>query len=101
MNPFFQSIAGSIVRWGLGLFAGWLLSRGVQLDAATITALTTAIVALAWSLWRKYVDRQIQVTTQIMPKGVTEREVEAHIASGAPIPSVLTPKDAVPVAIPT
>lgn len=104
MNPMVQQALVSVVRWGLTFGAGILVQHGIWTapDATQyVTAASLAIVALLWSLWDKYKSRQKLVTALVLPKGATEIEVEGTIAAGAPIPSVLTPKDVVPVSVPS
>jgi len=53
MNP---SIISSIVRHLLGIGSGWLLAKGIDLDAGTVETIAGAIgslVAVGWSIWSK------------------------------------------------
>jgi hypothetical protein len=53
MNP---SIISSIVRHLLGIASGWLLAKGIELDAGAIETIAGALGslgALGWSLWSK------------------------------------------------
>lgn len=50
------SIASSIVRHILGIASGWLLAKGIELDAGTIETIAGALGSLGavgWSLWSK------------------------------------------------
>lgn len=101
MNPLLQEALASILRWGLALFAGYLVKAGIwsSTDAQTyVGAGALAILALAWSLWQKYGSRLKLVTAMAAPRPVTEHQVEAMIANPAITnPSVNTGKDTVPV----
>ena len=99
MNPILQSAIGSILRWALALLAGYIVKKGIwtEGDATTyVSAGTLALLALGWSLWQKYTARSKTLTALMMPAGSTEDELKAHIASGAPTPSVLTPSNTAP-----
>ena len=53
MNP---SIIASIVRHLLGIASGWLLAKGIELDAGTIETIAGALGSLGavgWSLSSK------------------------------------------------
>jgi hypothetical protein len=55
MNP---SLIASIVRHLLGIGSGWLLAKGIDLDAGTVETIAGAIgslVAVGWSIWSKRV----------------------------------------------
>lgn len=46
----------SVFRHLLGILSGWLLAKGISLDAGTIETLSGALGSLAaigWSLWSK------------------------------------------------
>ena len=50
------SIISSIVRHLLGIGSGWLLAKGIELDAGAIETIAGALGslgALGWSLWSK------------------------------------------------
>lgn len=102
MNPMILEIIGSFVRWVLTIVGGWLVTKGVWTQEQAdqyITFLTAGIAlslcTLAWSLWKQYKSRRLQVTAQAMPAHQTERDVKAVVASGQ-APSVFTAADAVP-----
>jgi len=99
MNPILQSAIGSILRWALAIIAGYIVKKGIwtATDATTyIEAGTMALLALGWSLWEKYSKRSKLLTALMLPAGSTENDVNAHLASGAGTPSVLTPPDTAP-----
>jgi hypothetical protein len=57
MNP---SIIASIVRHLLGIASGWLLAKGIELDAGAIETIAGALGslgALGWSIWSKRADK--------------------------------------------
>ncbi len=104
MNPLALAALGSILRWGLGLVAGFFVSKGVwsDADAATyVTAIVTGILTLGWSLWNKYKDRIHVLTALTLPEGSTENELKAQVKAGA-TPPVSTAPDTIPIAkVPT
>lgn len=51
MNSQLTSIVGSLVRHGIGLFAGKLLLTGDQIEV--VTGAVTAIIVVGWSIWQK------------------------------------------------
>jgi len=57
MPTFLSSAFGSLIRWGLTLLLGGLVTHGiwtqVQFDNLA-TGLVGALLVLAWSLWQKY-----------------------------------------------
>lgn len=99
MNPILQSALGSILRWALAIAAGYLVKAGIwdANDAETYVATAAlALLALGWSWWQKYHDRIKLLTALTMKPGATENDVIAHIASGAPTPTVSTPPNTIP-----
>jgi len=51
-----SSVLSSIVRHALGIASGWLLAKGIELDAGTIEIIAGALGSLGavgWSLWSK------------------------------------------------
>lgn len=99
MNPILQAALGSILRAGLGILAGYLVKAGIWSagDAeGYVAAAALAILVFGWSMWVKYKDRVKFLTALTMPANTTENTVNAHIASGAATPSVLTPADTAP-----
>ncbi len=99
MNPILQSALLSLVRWALAIAAGFLVKAGIwdASDAETyVAAGALALLALGWSLWLKYRDRVKLLTALTMTPGATENDVIAHIASGAPTPTVSTPPNTIP-----
>lgn len=101
MPPFIQQILGTLVRHLIGLLAGVLAARGIVIsdDQTTqlVTAITTVLVPIGWSIWKSFRGRQKLLTAAASPRVLTEHEVEALVANpNVPTPSVLTPKSEVP-----
>lgn len=98
MNPILQAALGSILRWALAIGAGYLVKAGIWTgsDAETyVTAATLGALGLIWSLWQNKRGR-VKLLTALHWAGVTEQDVKAHIATGAPTPPVSTPITQVP-----
>lgn len=101
MNPMAAAALGSVARFGLALAAGYLVRAGIWTDAnATlyVEAATLGLISLGWSQWQKYHGRRKLVVALTLPP-TTEKHVELTIASGVPLPSVLTPVDVVPMPV--
>jgi hypothetical protein len=84
MSPVLVSALGSIIRWALGLAAGYLVKAGVWAapDAETyVAAATLAVLALGWSLWEKSKARQKIAVALSLPAGSTPEDVKAVIAN--------------------
>lgn len=98
MNPMLQEALGSIIRSGLMIFAGYLVTSGIWTpEAATtyVAGATVAILTLAWSVWQKYKSRIKLVTALASNQSMSEEKLEARIANvGAA--SVTTDKSAIP-----
>jgi hypothetical protein len=50
------SVISSIVRHLLGIAGGWLLAKGVALDAGTVETIAGSVgslLAVGWSIWSK------------------------------------------------
>jgi len=50
------SVVASIVRHLLGIASGWLLAKGIDLDATSIETISGglgSLLAVAWSIWAK------------------------------------------------
>jgi hypothetical protein len=102
MNPILSSALGSVIRWLLMLGVPVLVKYGIWSDSDAskyVDAAVIAALALGWSLWEKYKSR-VKFLTALMPIAAggpaTEADVNAHIASGAPTPSLTTPVNTVP-----
>lgn len=98
MNPILQSALGSILRWGLAIFAGYLVKAGTweATEAETyVGAAALALLALGWSLWQKYHARIKLLVALTLPHGSTEKDVNAKVAIGH-FPSVMTTADTAP-----
>ncbi len=99
MNPLAVEAIGSVMRAGLNIAAGILVTHGIwtQGDAEKyVGALVLALISLGWSLWQKFGMRSKLVTAMAMKAGVSENQVQAAIDH----PNVVTPpvtlaKDAV------
>ena len=100
MNPILQSAIGSILRYLLMILATYLVKHGIWTASAAegyVEAAVVALLALGWSWWKIHDNRVKLLTALSLPVGATENELKAHIASGAPVPSVLTPPNSVPI----
>lgn len=99
MNPLLTSALTSALRWALAILAGYLVKHGIfsdDLAERCIEAGIPALLALGWSLWEKSNARKKVLTALMMPIGSTENDLKAHIASGAPTPTVFTPPSTAP-----
>lgn len=50
----------AVTRHILGIAAGWLLAKGIELDSTSIETISGAVgglVAVGWSLWSKRGDK--------------------------------------------
>jgi hypothetical protein len=93
-----SSAIGSLLRYGLMILATYLVKHGVWTQSAAegyVEAAVTALLALGWSWWKIHGNR-VKFLVALMPGPHTEDEVNAHIAAGLPVPSVLTPSNTVP-----
>ena len=102
MNPMVEEALGSIIRSVLKIGAGYLVARGVWTPEAAgvyVSAAALAAVGFGWSYWTTYASRKKLVTALASPLRQSETEVERIIASGMPVPSVLTPAAVVPTAL--
>jgi hypothetical protein len=100
MNPLYAAAVGSILRWALALGAGLLVEHGIwtQADATLyVTAGAFALVSLGWSQYQKFIARQKIVTAVSLVPGLTELQLEAHIATVPQLPSARTAVNVVPV----
>ena len=66
-----------------------------------VEAAVAGLLALGWSWWKIHGNRVKLLTALALPDGATENDLNAHMASGATAPSVLTPPNTVPVSVPT
>lgn len=101
MNPFIKQVITAAVRWAVGLACGYLAAHaGITLSedqiGKIVAYLVPAVAMLAWSLWEKFHHEQVIATAQVMPAGSTRQEIETAVKAGE-APSVLTPKDRVPL----
>lgn len=98
MPPLVAEALGSLIRAGLGVLTGALVTRGLwtQEAAATyVAALTVFLLSYGWSIWQKVLARQKFLTALALPKGSTEVQVNQKVADGA-APPVTTPPDKPP-----
>jgi hypothetical protein len=99
LNPLLQQSLFSILRFVLAIGAGYLVRKGIWEASAAQTyveAAALAILSLAWSqrtVWMNYVRQLVALT---LHKGSTMDDVQAHIASGITLPSVMTPTNTAP-----
>jgi len=99
MNPILQAALGSIARWALAIFAGWLVKAGIWTESEAtsyIAAGALAIVALGWSFYQKYKSRITFLSALTLPEGATENQAKKVVENGE-APSVLTKADDKPV----
>lgn len=100
--PFIQQIIGALVRLLVVWFGGFLAAKaGITLTESQITDLvlwlTPMVLILAWSIWQKFNGEQQLVTAQATA-GMSREDVDAKVKDPAvPTPSVLTPKDEIPL----
>ena len=100
MNPLLVEALGSIVRAGLNIVAGYLVTAGIWTSGDAekyVAAAALAVISIGWSVWQKYGMRGKLVTALALPSGVTENE--AHRVwkdEGVKTPPVTLPKDEPP-----
>lgn len=74
-----QKIIGSVIRHGLTLLGGYLVTSG-WIDGSdwekTAAGLATTLAALVWSLWQKRQQEKVIKTALSMPKGTTREHLE-------------------------
>lgn len=78
--------------------ATFLVKKGIWTGAAAegyVEAAVVALLAFGWTVWNHYKNR-IKFLTALMPGPQTEDEVNAHIKSGAPTPTISTPPNTIP-----
>src|SRR5580704_15403585 len=100
MPPILYDYLFGIIRAVLAGLLGTLVAKGWATQDTTtqvITWLAGITVIALWSIWQKYGAKLLQVTAQTMPAGVSQAAVQAKINSGAPLPSVMTGANTVPV----
>jgi hypothetical protein len=94
---------GSIVRAGLQMLAGYLVSAGIWTgsEAKTyVAAAALALISIGWSLWQKYGMRMKLVTALATPMGRSEATVARMVANPAlQKPPVSLAKTAVPAPV--
>lgn len=106
MPSIYLDLAGALVRGLLQMLFGMLIAHGLLTPAQSgelvldlapkLMGVLGILATLAWSGWRKWSAKRLQLVGRAMPSGSTEAAAQAYIASGAPVPSVLTPPDVSP-----
>lgn len=97
---FWQQVIGALVRGALFILSGWLKAHGGpsftdnQLAKAVAEA-TPVAVAITWSIYQKYKQRQKQLTAGALSQPASEAHVDMLVASGR-APSVMTQKHETP-----
>lgn len=100
MNPFIQQVIGTFLRTFLVWLSGWLVAHNLQGFSDTqitsiIAYLAPMVVALAWSLFQKWVGRKKLLTALGSPIKMSEQQLERVVSTGG-TPSVTTAKTEVP-----
>ena len=104
MNPMLQSFLASLLRYALMLLVPYFVKHGIFTESVAekyVEAAVAGLLALGWSWWKIHGNRVKLLTALALPDGATENDLNAHMASGATAPSVLTPPNVVPVSVPT
>ena len=99
MNPLYQAIVGSILRFILAYCAGYLVKHGLLESTDVkhwVAGISMGLLAIGWSLWQKYHSRVKVVTALAMPAGSTENDLNTQIITKA-TPSISTPENQTPV----
>jgi hypothetical protein len=107
MPPFVKDVVGGLLRTLLaGLMStavAWLAKRGFAIEATQAEQIVSWAVGLlliaGWSTWTKFRTHQVTATMGAAAN-LTVAQVEGQVKAGL-APSVLTPKDEVPVVPPT
>lgn len=105
MDPLVVEFLGVIGRWLLTSIGSYLVAHHV-LNASQseqyVTAFTHDLVlalpmigGLLWGLWTRYHGR-VKLLTALSKGPTTEDAINAIIKSGAPTPTVMTPKSTIP-----
>lgn len=79
---FLKALAGSVARWALASFAGYLVSKGVitgEQAETLILAAGVGLFALAWAVAHKYRVRERIQTALALPANSTERDLERAV----------------------
>jgi hypothetical protein len=107
MPSLYLELATTLVQGVLMVVFGYLTRRGWitaeqagQLSAhlvLPIVGVLGGLCTLAWMAWERLIAKRRQLVAQIMPAHSTEAAVNFHIASGQPVPSVLTPPTMIPI----
>ena len=107
MPSLYLDLVGALVRGLLQVLLGGLIAHHyLTVDQAgqLVSSLVVPIVGvlgvvatLVWSWWKTWSQKRLQLVAQTMPAGSTEAAVKRQIASGAPVPSVLTSPTSIPI----
>jgi len=94
MNPMYQKIAFSFIRYALAVTGyGGLVSDDGLMEA--IGAAATLVLAV-WSVYKNFKERQVLVTA-LQGAALSENDVKLLVKDPAVVtPSVTVPKDMVP-----
>jgi uncharacterized membrane protein YjjB (DUF3815 family) len=104
MNPMFAAALGSILRWGLSILAGYLVSRGIWSDSEAgiyVGAAAIALTSLLWSVIEKYLSRVKLVTALATPGVMSEKALEQVVKNEDRRPPVTLDKDRTPYPVGT
>ena len=102
LSPAAQMFWGSIIRHLLSFVGGVLVAHGyvTQTGASAYTEELVGVIingaVLVWSNRTAYWQQIKLLVALMLPKGSTQNDVTAHIASGAVLPVVTTPPDTAP-----
>lgn len=80
MDPLVQNLIGTVVRWALGLLAGWLIGAGL-LPAGSqtewVAGLSSAVIVIIWSAYQKYASAKLLTAALNLPAGSSVAEAKA------------------------
>ena len=100
-SPIFKDQLYGWIRAALATAGGMLVQHGYVTSGAIspelLSGLAMVLVTCALSAVSKFTARQKFVVAQVSPPGISEAAIDVKVASGKPIPSVLTPVDQTPV----
>ena len=100
-SPIFKDQLYGWVRAALATAGGMLVQHGYVTSGAIspelLSGLAMVLVTCALSAASKFTARQKLAVAQVSPPGISEAAIDATMASGRPIPSVMTPADQTPV----
>ena len=101
MNPLYSELLQALGRWAISMVIAVLVTHHIITvdQSQTLTAdlvhklilYSPAALPLLWAGWNIFKSRIKFMAALAAPAYSTESSIDAHIASGATIPSVLTP----------